>query len=556
MATAAVVLPRLRARTRIRARGRRATWQIENTIIFAIACAFYIVVANYFVFHLNYMINDAVTRVDNAFDVLYSRDPHLGAIGFFWGPLPSFFDLPILAFKGIWPALASKAFAGSIEAAAFGAGTVVLFNVGLRWAGVIRPMRYIICAVWMINPMITIFSAQGMAEAPFMFFFVAATIVFLRWAESRRTSLLPLMGLLAGASALCRNEALLFAVVMGIGVIVMSIRHRPAGWRQVETEALLYGLPCVLMIMLWLGTAAILFHDPLYLLHATGFYGLTQAPVIGGTVAGAGGAATSASDAFASAAWTVISHCILLFPAVLAFLALLGARLVVKEYRIPGIFLALFGALTPALDIFLNWRGYGPFLFLRYQIVIIPWTFLIALYVLRSLKRRFAIFSSMVALAMAALLGISNIFTAFTLSNADIASEEAPLVQAIQTGHPVPGGGDYGALLGAPQTVADIMRLDTDHGAVLCDSAYCFTLNMVAPDPKLFVVTSDRDFEGASSQPLVYHVEYFLVSGSPRDRLNVMYPGLYQDGAGFGALVGEVSGGWRLYRITGPTPRG
>jgi hypothetical protein len=554
MATAAVVLPRLRARPRVRARARRVSLPIENLLIFAIACAFYAVVANYFVFHLNYMINDAVTRVDNAFDVLYSRDPHLGAIGFFWGPLPSFFDLPILAFKGIWPALASKAFAGSIEAAAFGAGTVVLFNVGLRWAGVIRPMRYIICAVWMINPMITIYSAQGMAEAPFMFFFVAATIVFLRWAESRRTSLLPLMGLLAGAAALCRNEALLFAFAMGVAVIVMSIRHKPAGWRQVETEALLYGLPCVLMIMLWLGTAAILFHDPLYLLHATGFSSLaSSAPTAGAPGAGAGSAGPSI---FQNAAWGVISHCVLIFPALVPFLGVLAARLVVKEYRIPGIFLAIFGALTPALDIYLN-SHHTPFTFLRYQIVVIPWTFLIGLYVLRSLKRRFAVFSSVVALAMAAVLGMSNIFSAFTLSNADIAYEEAPVVQAIQTGHPVPPGGDYGALLTAPQTISDITKLDTDHGAVLCDSAYCFALNMAAPDPAMFVVTSDREFEGAASQPLVYHVEYFLVSSSANDRLNVMYPGLYQDGAGFGALVGDVSGGaWRLYRITGPTPRG
>ena len=549
---------------RARASARPRHLAIENTVMWVVAFGFYIAVAAYFVFHLHYMINDAVTRVDNAFDVLYSRDPHLAAIGFFWPPLPSFLELPILAFKGLWPPLAAQGFAGSIEAAAFSAGTVVLFNSGLKWAGVVRGMRWILCFVWMVNPMIVIFATQGMSEAPFMFFFVASILVFIRWCESRRTSLLPLAGVLAGGAALCRDEALLVAFLMGIGVIVQSVRNG-ARWRQIETEALLYGLPALFVIGLWLGTAAVIFHDPLYLLHANG---------IGAhAAAGGGGGATAAArasayglvqiDSWKNAATVVINHVMLIYPAAALLLALVGARLLVKQRRVSGIMLLIFGVAIPALDVYLL-RG-GLSLVLRYQISVIPFTFLAVVYVLRSVKGKRAIVSSWLALTLAVLLAISNIMTAQTLGNPQIAEEESPVLAALSTGQPVVPGGDYSAFNSGPQIVAQLLKLDIDNGVILCDSSTCFALNIAAPDPKLFAVTSDRNFEAAASQPHVYGVEYFLVpapSGAGAvDHLNQLYPGLWQDGAGFAILVGEGPGGgplqnWRLYRITGPTGRG
>ncbi len=45
-----------------------------------------------------YMHTDALSRVANAFYVLYSRDPHLGAIGFIWNPLPSLMEMVLLIF--------------------------------------------------------------------------------------------------------------------------------------------------------------------------------------------------------------------------------------------------------------------------------------------------------------------------------------------------------------------------------------------------------------------------------------------------------------------------
>src|SRR5262249_10285540 len=155
-------------------------------------------------------------------------------------------------------------------AAAFSAGSVALLNAGLRWAGVVRGMRLVLCLAWMLNPMLLAYAVQGMSEAEFIFFFIAAILVFLRWSANQRATLLPVIGILTGCAALCRVEALLLAIVMGYAVAMQSLQNG-SKWRQVENEILLYLLPALFVIGLWLGSAAILFHDPLYLLHSYGF---------------------------------------------------------------------------------------------------------------------------------------------------------------------------------------------------------------------------------------------------------------------------------------------
>jgi hypothetical protein len=252
-----------------------------------------------------------------------------------------------------------------------------------------------------------------------------------------------------------------------------------------------------------------------------------------------------------------------LFPAVVALLLLLIPRFLVQKNRLPTILLIAMGLSVPALDIILRTGVLGPQLGtqLRYQISIIPFTFLLAIYLLRSLRSRLHVYSSLVALALTLVLGLSNIGTAITLGLPNIAGEEAPLVAAISGGQTVPDvtGLPDPASFGA-QLAQQIIALDADGGRILCDSRTCFSVILNAPNPYLFVVTSDRNFEAAAAQPTVYHVEYFLsfnpaVGQGPADRLNALYPGLWEDGAGFGVRVGDI-GGFRLYRIVGPTGRG
>jgi hypothetical protein len=556
---------RLTPRARVRARPRRVPF--EAIVIFVVAAAFYLAVGAFLVFHMHYMIDDAYARIDNAFDVLFTSDPHLAGIGFFWPPLPSFLELPIIAFRNLWPPLVTQAFAGTIEAALFGAGTLVLLNSGLKWAGVVRPMRWVICLVWLSNPMTIIYAAQGMSETPFIFFFFASILVFLRWSESNRTALLPLMGVLAGLGCLCRNEAFLTTALIGVGVIALSIRRR-AGVQEIENAALLYGLPAIFVVLLWVGSAAVIFHDPLYWFHANGIniFGKGSS----GAVAAAAAAGTTVTRStaygvvtqkgvFSSSAF-ILGHSLALFPGVVAMLGMLGVRLITRGNRLAAIMLVSFGLSIPVLDMLIIQSGLGPYL--RYQISVIPFAFLVGVFVLRAAQGRRAIVSPFVALAVTLVLGLSNIGTAETLADPALGVQEAPLLTALSSGKTVPEATgvrdkiDIGAAI-TPQ----ILALDRDGGRILCDSSTCFPIVLNAPDPKLFVVTSDRTFQAAVAAPQSYGIEYFLVPAltgqGAFDYVNVQYPTLWENGAGFSTLVGGVDGDpmgqWRLYRITGPT---
>ena len=65
---------------------------------------------------------DAFSRMANGFYILYSRDPHLAAVGFVWEPLQSIADMVFLLGNHLWPALSHDDMAGSLVSALAMAG--------------------------------------------------------------------------------------------------------------------------------------------------------------------------------------------------------------------------------------------------------------------------------------------------------------------------------------------------------------------------------------------------------------------------------------------------
>ena len=115
----------------IRARSRHRVRRIlkviltsEGGIVGLLCLATYLTVAVLLDFVFLVLPGDAVSRMANGFYVLYSRDPHLAAIGFVWNPGQSIADLVPLLFNHLWPALASHDMAGSIVSALCMTGAV------------------------------------------------------------------------------------------------------------------------------------------------------------------------------------------------------------------------------------------------------------------------------------------------------------------------------------------------------------------------------------------------------------------------------------------------
>ncbi len=96
-----------------------------KTMAFGLALALYAGVGYWLQVKNGYILGDALSRVQSAQSVIFSRDPHLAAIGFIFTPLTAIVQIPMIALSPIWPALTARAFAGSVMSSVFMAGTVV-----------------------------------------------------------------------------------------------------------------------------------------------------------------------------------------------------------------------------------------------------------------------------------------------------------------------------------------------------------------------------------------------------------------------------------------------
>lgn len=216
----------------------------------------------YFSYVLGYMHTDALSRVANAFYVLYSRDPHLGAIGFIWNPLPSLLEMVILLLYPIFPALASYGLAAVILSATFSALTaMLLYRAGVR-TGLSSRMSLLLALLYALNPFILLFGANGLSDSLYIYFIMMTVIEFALWLKDRMTASLIVSGLALAMAFWTRYEAVPLGVAMAVGVVLAILfLHRNLGRRElalreklhkVEATWLLLLLPVVFSGLLWI----------------------------------------------------------------------------------------------------------------------------------------------------------------------------------------------------------------------------------------------------------------------------------------------------------------
>jgi hypothetical protein len=522
----------------------------EGMAIFVAVAAVNIACAWYLVFHLNYVPGDAYARVANAFYVLFSRDPHLGAIGFIWAPLPSFLDLPVLLLRDAFPELVRRAFAGCIESSAFGAATAVLVNSGFRRYGMRAPLRWLFTAAYALNPLILYYSANGMSEAMLIFFLVASSLLLLRWTETRSGSTLAALAVVTALGTFVRYEAWVFAVVMGAAVAVIVIGRR-VPWREAETRLLLYLLPVGYAMLLWIGANAVIQRDPLYFMRGPYANGKEAVAIHLYDVA-----ALRALETWPAALHFVADEVVVLYPTFLLMIALVLVVALLRGGLRVGIGLVGLSLSVLALQVILVKTGQS-FLYQRFYMTIIPFTFVIAAYTLGRLPGWWLRLS--LALPVLVMLLVGNGFTLLAMADPRY-NEEQPILSAAI--HASPTDNPYFQSFAEPRRIADdVDGINSSGQPVLADSWMAFKIVMNSPHASSFIVTSDRDFEAAVNEPDVHHVAYFLVPEPTGlgtiDRINRLYPSFWRDGGGFGSLVADLGGTehWRLYRIRGGSGR-
>ena len=227
----------------------------EGRIIFLLSFCAYLIVALLLDFKYRTFALDAFSRMANGFYILYSRDPHLAAVGFVWDPLTSIADMVLLLGNHLWPALSHNLMAGSLVSAVAMAGAVYQLYAALREWGVSRLPRIVLTLIFALNPMILYYGGNGMSEGLFLFTLLASTCYLLRWMRDGDLRSLAYGAVALGFCYMTRNEAALAALLGGVAVGVVSYGRtqglRASRLRTAMSDLLIFGVPAFIAALGW-----------------------------------------------------------------------------------------------------------------------------------------------------------------------------------------------------------------------------------------------------------------------------------------------------------------
>ncbi|QBJ98672.1 ABC transporter [Rhodococcus sp. ABRD24] len=529
---------------------------------------------------IGFIFTDSLSRVAAVSGVLLSRDPHLAAIGFVFTPLTAFAQLPLGFLGHWWPELLRWNLTAVAMSAPFMAGTVIQVRGIARDRGCSTVLVVVLTALFALNPMIVMYAANGMSEAPFLFFVCWAVRRLIRWIRSDGVHDLITAGLALALAYLTRYDAIAPMFVAGALVGLISLlRYRPTAqpargdsWWAAAIDVALVVAPGVAAFVAWSLTS--------WLITGTAFQQFSSVYGNSAILEQAGGNTTTAVERalFSLSEMAVLAPAL---PVLLLAAAILAIRRRDAEILVP---VALFGSVLGTQSLLYLMDSTFPFL--RFYITIIPLAFVLV--VLLAPSRAPVIShrpghaappprpippnpgpSPLVALAVSMLVG-STAITTVAMGNARLAALEHSIASAIVPGRQDPAELAILRTFGAERRIAEYLdALNLPDGSVLLDTVEGFAVVTASNNPKQFVITSDTDFTKILDDPAGHGVQYILAVPNTKrgiaDAVNRRYPTMFETGSGgVGALVLEMrnDGGtepemWRLYRVTGQlTPGG
>jgi hypothetical protein len=564
--------------------GRRRPRLDASLVLAAICLVGYLGVAAILVFGANVILGDALARVENVERVLYSRDPHLAATGFAWPPLPALTELPLVPLSAFWPPLVQLGFAANLMSATFMAGAVYQVHRWLLDVGLASVASLLLTALFAAHPMIVFYGANGMSEAPFLFFLLLATRHLSAWLETGQVLSGTLTGISLGCAYLCRYEAAAAGLAV-LALVAVKAYVRAEGDRSRRfgigcCDALVVGAPFLLAVASWAVASWLI----------TGHV-LDQFSSVYGTrsqmTETMGGAGQTLRE-MRRWAGVGIAGMLALQPA-LVVLAGLAAWLSVRhrELRLLSV-LGVLGAVLAGMYLAYV-MGVIPHT-IRYLIVAVPLGTLLAgliassLWKARSMQARpwvaprtqpRADRSSRLSLpgthrlSRIAVVAATALLTALAwptavagLLNETISpSFEAPALRPLLDPSHATAADRRAALRFKTDRyeARELDAMDLPRGAVLVDDFAGFAVVISSKRPDQFVITSDRDFTIALGDPVGFGIRYILVpepvGRGVLDAINRTHPDIYESGGGIGVLAqefhnsGDVGGDWRLFRV-------
>jgi hypothetical protein len=552
---------------------RPLDWSVRRckVVAFLAAAALYAIVGYWLQVHNGFILGDALSRVSAAQSVLFSRDPHLAAIGFIFTPLTAMVQIPFVALSPLWPPMTAFAFSGTIMSSAFMAGAVTqILGMGTD-RGLPRGYVAAITVLFAVNPMIVFYGANGMSEAPFVFFMSWSVRRLIMWMVDDDVHHLVVAGGIAmGLSYLTRYDAV--GCVAAAGILVGATTYRRASTaprrRRALLDLLMVSAPGFVAFLGW-AIASWLITGQAFAQFSSQ-YG--NASILAQTGNVAVGPVAGLSFALV---------CITLLAPTLIPIALWAtvARWRRPNWAVLAVPVMLFGAALAFQT--LSYATGSTFPFLRFYIVAIPLTACLALlavpdgvFITPKRRGKFApppaapVVRTRAHVPIALAFAVTLPVAAWGMGLPKYAPQEYALaaVLAPDPGSVAPRKVDERRIAASFSTERVVAKYLDDLGlpdsSIMTDTVYGFAVVAASDNPKTFVVPSDPDFTALINDPAAGGVRYLLtVPATGRglsDALNQRYPTLYDTGADIATLELEIPNNgdsqpkWRLYRVLSP----
>lgn len=516
--------------------------------LFAVLLVFYTVVGSVLILRYNIIEGDGISRVANAGFALWSKDPHLSAMGFVWGPLPSLVEMPVLQLSLWWPELRTHGVAGVVQSAAFTAGCAVMILLIARDRSVGTGWQWVAVACFALNPMIVIYGSSGMSESAMLFCMLWAVRYLLRWFVSPRVFDLAAVGLALAVGYFIRYETLIAAAGVALLVAVTTFRRTPAGERLATTAL------SALVVLFPIGVGFAVFAAAGWIMTAEAF------AIISSEYGNANQVQVSMERGFSNAVTDgpLLVHRLFSIQPFIGIAVIIAIGRAASARRIDP--LVPIGAFAPVLA-FAAWGQYtgATFGWYRYFIAAIPMVIVIALVLWTTGGRRLGAG----LLAGSLLIGIP--VTGKSIMDPDINIGATALIGVASLVDP----GRYPPEDQVDRRVGIVDRLvaryldakELPRGTVLLDTFQTWWLWLASDNLKQFVITSDYDFAAALNRPWESGVRYIVLTNPETnvamDAITRRYPTFWDDGAGLGDLVFAAPGPdgrerYRVYRLFEP----
>jgi hypothetical protein len=206
-----------------------------------------------------YLLLDNASRTITARILVSSRDPHLGAMGFYWPPLPMLIRVPLVM---VLAPFHQGPLTGAISTSILAALVLpVLAAIG-RELRLSTGQTVLLVGLYALNPVVVFYAINGLSEAAFSLFLAIAFLGYLRFCKTKDVRDMRLISVGLALGMMCRIEF----IPVTIGFVVACALQLPRDrWKR---ATFVIALPPLYVFALWSWASSILAGDALYWYHA------------------------------------------------------------------------------------------------------------------------------------------------------------------------------------------------------------------------------------------------------------------------------------------------